>query len=69
MKNLGKFGIQELNSQEIKEIQGGGEWYPGGCSNGGGTQWGGPTNCVERYDPTNDMMRFEFPMMTFGLDY
>ncbi|WP_299104056.1 hypothetical protein [uncultured Tenacibaculum sp.] len=69
MKNLQNYSVQELSAKEIKETEGGGEWYSGGCSNGGGTQWQGPLNCVERYDPTHDMMELEFPIWTFGVDY
>lgn len=65
MENLNKFELHELTSKEQKEIQGGGEWYPGGCSNGGGCQWNGPWSPgdgVRTTQLTNQMMELEFPI-------
>ena len=63
MKDFKDYQIKE---EEKNKVKGGGEWYPGGCSNGGGTQWeGSPGDGVTAYDPTLDMVLIEFPLYEF----
>lgn len=42
MKKLEQFKTKELDKTLKSNITGGGEWYSGGCSNGGGMQYEGP---------------------------
>jgi len=43
MKILENYGVQEMGAKEIKVIEGGYEWHPGGCSySGGGMIYEGP---------------------------
>ena len=51
MKQLENYGVQKINASETVNIDGGIPTYPGGCSNGGGSQYSGPSssgahNCV-----------------------
>jgi len=64
-KNLGRV----LSKVEQKSIKGNGEWYQGGCSNGGGTQWEGSSSIVEYCNNCDTVWNTQMQTNEFGWAY